>query len=86
VVAVNRAVALAQVEGPAAGLAALEARAGERALARYAPLHAGRGALLARLGRHAEARSAFEQALALTSSEPVRRYLARRIAERAAGK
>jgi RNA polymerase sigma-70 factor (ECF subfamily) len=86
VVAVNRAVALAQVEGPAAGLAALEARAGERALARYAPLHAGRGALLARLGRHAEARTAFEQALALTASEPVRRYLARRMAERAPGK
>ena len=78
VVALNRAVALAMVHGPAAGLAAVDALAGEPQLAGYPYLPATRADLLRRLGRVAEARSAYEQALALTTSEPERAFLRRR--------
>lgn len=85
VVALNRAVALAMVNGPAAGLAAVDALAGEPQLAGYAYLPATRADLLRRLGRVGEARAAYAQALALTTSEPEREFLRRRVEQCAAG-
>jgi RNA polymerase sigma-70 factor (ECF subfamily) len=77
VVALNRAVALAEVEGPGAALAVVD----DLALDRYHLFHATRGDLLERLGRAAEAAEAFARAAALATNEPERRYLeARRAA------
>lgn len=77
VVAVNRAVAVAQVEGPATGLAALDdldADDRER-LDAFQPWHAVRADLLARCGRSAEALAAYDRAIALTASGAERRFL-----------
>jgi RNA polymerase sigma-70 factor (ECF subfamily) len=76
VVALNRAVAVAQVEGDARGLELVDALP----LDGYRYLHSTRGELLLRLGRDAEARAAFARALALAGSEPERRFLERRLA------
>lgn len=78
-VALSRALALAQVEGAGAGLAALEALPAERlALAR--PFHAARADLLAKVGRVAEAQAALDQALALGPARAERLWLeARRV-------
>ena len=78
VVALNRAVALAQVQGPGAGLRAVEDLVAIGALDAYAPLHAARGDLLLRLDRHGEARKAFARALELTTNPAERAFLARR--------
>jgi RNA polymerase sigma-70 factor (ECF subfamily) len=78
VVALNRAVAVAESEGLDAGLDALDALEG---LDGYQYLHAARADLLRRAGRAAEAREAYERALALARSEPERRFLARRVDE-----
>jgi RNA polymerase sigma-70 factor, ECF subfamily len=75
VVALNRAVALAEAEGPQAGLAAIE----QIELDGYHYLHAARGELLRRLGRAPEARAAFRRALSLVRSDPERRLLERRL-------
>jgi len=78
VVALNRALAVSMAEGPAAGLALVDALAGEPALASYALLPSARADLLAKLGRHAEARAEFERAAALTRNTRLRdRLLAR---------
>jgi len=77
VVELNRAVAVAEAEGPEAGLAIVEGLAIED----YPYLHATRGELLRRLGRTDEARDAFERALAMAPSDPERRLLERRLAE-----
>ncbi|WP_304282987.1 RNA polymerase sigma factor [Caulobacter segnis] len=74
---VNRAVALAEVAGPAAGLADLEALDEER-LAGFQPFHAVRADLLARLGRREAALAAYDQALALGPAEAEMRWLIRR--------
>ena len=66
IVELNRAVAVSMAEGPAAGLALVEALAAEPALRRYHLLPSVRGDLLSKLGRHREAAEAFEQAVALT--------------------
>ena len=79
VVALNRAVAVAKAEGPEAGLALLDEL--DRDLAGYQYLHAARAGLLRRLERVEEARAAYERALALTTAEPERRFLERRLAE-----
>jgi len=79
VVALNRAIAVAHLRGPEAGLEEIEELRHVRVLRHYHPLHATRGELLRRVGRHREAVDAFREAQALTSSEPVRRFLARRI-------
>jgi RNA polymerase sigma-70 factor (ECF subfamily) len=79
VVALNRAVALAMVEGPSAGLAALDALVGDAHLQRYYLYHATRGELLVRLHMFDRARSAYTAALDLTSSEPERRFLQKQI-------
>jgi RNA polymerase sigma-70 factor (ECF subfamily) len=81
VVALNRAVALAEVEGPQAGLAAVDRI--DLDLDRYHLLHATRGDLLLRIGRREEAAAAFERALELATNQEERRFLERRQAEAA---
>jgi RNA polymerase sigma-70 factor, ECF subfamily len=77
VVALNRAVALAEADGPEAGLAAIEGLD----LDGYHYLHATRAELLRRLGRADEARDAYGKALELVSSQAERRFLQRRLGE-----
>jgi len=77
VVELNRAVALAEAEGAAAGLDALD----HLELEDYHYFHAARADFLRRLGRGEEARLAYERALELVRSEPERRFLRRRLAE-----
>ena len=79
VVAVNRAVALAQTDGPDAALAALDPLATDERLAGYQPYWAARGALLARAGRTVEARHALTLALGLADDAAVRAYLRMRL-------
>jgi predicted RNA polymerase sigma factor len=81
VVELNRAVAVAMASGPAAGLALVDALAGDPSHKRYHRLPGGRGDLLAKLGRHDEARAEFERAAALTRNERERALLLRRAAE-----
>jgi RNA polymerase sigma-70 factor (ECF subfamily) len=78
VVALNRAVAVAEVRGPEAGLAALDAIASDRRLADYQPYWAARADLLAQSGDSAAADAAYERAIGLESDPAVRRFLARR--------
>jgi RNA polymerase sigma-70 factor (ECF subfamily) len=78
VIALNRAVAVAEADGVAAGLELVEALEG---LEDYRYFHATRADLLRRLERRAEARAAYARALALTRAEPERRFLRRRVAE-----
>jgi RNA polymerase sigma factor (sigma-70 family) len=66
VVALNRAVAVGMADGPAAALALVDGLAADPALRHYHWLPSVRGDLLAKLGRHAEARSEFERAASLT--------------------
>lgn len=77
VVALNRAVAVAERDGPAAGLAALEA-IDAAPLERYQPLHAVRADLLARVGRTDEARQAYDRAIELSANAVEARFLATR--------
>jgi RNA polymerase sigma-70 factor, ECF subfamily len=81
VVALNRAVAVAMVEGPAAGLVALDAVGGDGRLAGYPYLPAARADLLRRLGRSTEAAEAYRAALSLATNTAERSYLAQRLAE-----
>jgi RNA polymerase sigma-70 factor (ECF subfamily) len=80
VIALNRAVAVAMRDGPERGLALVDAILAGGALRDYRFAHAARGELCRRLGRSADARAAFERALALTRQEPERRLLERRLA------
>jgi RNA polymerase sigma factor (sigma-70 family) len=80
VVELNRAVAVAMVEGPQAGLALLDALADEPRLADYHLLPSVRGDLLEKLGRSDEARVAFTRAAALAGNERERNLLTRRAA------
>jgi RNA polymerase sigma-70 factor (ECF subfamily) len=79
IVALNRAVAVAMVHGPRAGLELIAGLA--RELNNYHLLHSARGELLRRLGDGAEAAAAYRRALELVSNESERRYLERRLAE-----
>jgi RNA polymerase sigma-70 factor (ECF subfamily) len=81
VVELNRAVAVAMADGPAAGLELVEALEISGALHGYHLLPATRADLLRRLGRHAEAAGSYRQALDLAVTDAERRYLARRLAE-----
>ncbi|TAH35522.1 MAG: RNA polymerase sigma factor [Planctomycetota bacterium] len=81
VVELNRAVAVAMRDGPAAGLALIDAILARGELADYHLAHAARADLCRRLGRAAEARSAYMRALELTRQEPERRFLERRLRE-----
>jgi RNA polymerase sigma-70 factor (ECF subfamily) len=80
VVELNRAVAVAMAEGPAAGLALVDALDASGALAGYHLLPATRADLLRRLGRRPEAAAAYRSALELAPTEAERRFLARRLA------
>jgi RNA polymerase sigma-70 factor (ECF subfamily) len=81
VVELNRAVALAMRDGPAVGLAAVDALLARGDLANYHLAHAARADLCRRLGQRREARAAYERALALARQGPERRFLERRLAE-----
>jgi RNA polymerase sigma-70 factor (ECF subfamily) len=81
VVELNRAVAVAMRDGPAAGLALIDAILARVDLADYHLAHAARAELCRRLGRTAEARASYQRALALAQQEPERRFLERRLAD-----
>jgi RNA polymerase sigma-70 factor (ECF subfamily) len=81
VVALNAAVALAMVDGPEAGLAAIDRLSVEGGLDGYHLLHSARADLLRRLDRPSEAAAAYRRALALVGTSPERRFLERRLAE-----
>ena len=81
VVELNRAAAVAMRDGAAAGLALIDAILTRGDLADYPLAHSARAELCRRLGKTAEARAAYERALALTRQEPQRRFLERRLAE-----
>lgn len=77
VVAINRAVAIAETKGPAVGLAALDVLRDDPRLATYQPYWAARAGLLARTGNRQEADRAYELAIGLESDPAVRRFLQR---------
>ena len=79
VVALNRAVAVAMRDGPAAGLPLIETVLADGQLQDYHLAHAARADICRRLGRHADARASYERALALARQEPERAYLAARL-------
>jgi RNA polymerase sigma-70 factor, ECF subfamily len=79
VVALNRAIASAEVEGPGAALTTLDAIAPD--LDSYHLLHAAQGTMLRRLGQRAAARAAFERAAHLAVTDVDRRFLAQQIEE-----
>ena len=81
VVQLNRAVAVAMADGPEAGLAIVDALDTGAQLTGYHLLQATRADLLRRLGRLDEAAASYREALALTGTEPERRFLVRRLAE-----
>ena len=81
VVALNRAVAVAMRDGPAAGLELIDAILARGDLTDYHLAHSARAELCRRLGRKGDARDSYERALALTRQEPERRFLERRLRE-----
>jgi RNA polymerase sigma-70 factor, ECF subfamily len=81
VVELNRAVAVAERDGPGAGLALVDAIHARGELADYRLAHAARADLLRRLGRTAEAAAAYRRALELTQQAAERRFLERRLAQ-----
>lgn len=81
IVELNRAVAVAMRDGPAAGLALVDDLLSKGDLAGYHLAHAARADLCRRLGRKSEAREAYLRAMALTQLEPERQFLQRRVAE-----
>ena len=85
VIELNRAAAIAMRDGPEHGLALIDAILAGGALQDYHLTHAARADLLRRLGRKADARSAYERALELAVEEPERRLLERRLRELSGG-
>jgi RNA polymerase sigma-70 factor (ECF subfamily) len=81
VIELNRAVAVAMRDGPAAGLLLIDAILERGDLLDYRLAHAARAELCRRLGRTTDARASYERALALSRQEPERRFLERRIGE-----
>jgi RNA polymerase sigma-70 factor (ECF subfamily) len=81
VVALNRAVAVAMVDGPRAGLALVDALAATGALDGYHLLYAARADLLRRAGSFAEAARSYQRALELATNQSERRFLERRLKE-----
>jgi RNA polymerase sigma-70 factor (ECF subfamily) len=79
IVHLNRAVAVAMCDGPAAGLTRVDALLEQGELANYYLAHAARADMCRRLGRTAEARASYEKALALTQQEPEQQFLEDRI-------
>ena len=83
VVALNRAIAIGEIEGPGAALTALDAIAPD--LDNYHLMHAARGTTLRRLGQREAAMAAYERAAHLAATEADRRFLAQQIEELAEG-
>ncbi|HXV01456.1 MAG TPA: DUF6596 domain-containing protein, partial [Caulobacteraceae bacterium] len=81
VIELNYAAALSMVDGPASALQHVEALAARGGLAGYDALPAVRADLLRRLGRRAESRAAYNEAVRLARNAPARRFFARRLAE-----
>ena len=81
VIELNRAAAVAMRDGPAAGLALIDAILVRGDLADYQPAHSARADLCRRLGRTAQARESYQRALSLTRQEPERRFLERQLRE-----
>jgi RNA polymerase sigma-70 factor (ECF subfamily) len=81
VIELNRAVAVAMRDGPAAGLALIDAILARGELADYHLAHAARADMCRRLDRPAEARAAYERALGLARQEPERRFIEGRLRE-----
>ncbi len=81
IVELNRAVAVSMRDGPAAGLAIIDAILERGDLEQYHLAHSARAHLCRSLGRTAEARASYERALALTRQEPERRFLERQLSE-----
>ena len=81
VITLNRAIAVAMADGPAAGLALVDGLDGEEVLAGFHLFHATRADLLRRLDRHADAVDAYARAHDLAPTAPERTFLARRLAE-----
>jgi RNA polymerase sigma-70 factor (ECF subfamily) len=81
VVELNRAVAVAMRDGPAAGLTLIESILARGDLDDYHLAHAARADLCRRLGRTEEARASYQRAIALARQGPERRFLERRLAE-----
>lgn len=81
VIELNRAVAVAMRDGPAAGLELIDAILARGDLGDYHLAHAARADFCRRLGRTADARAAYQQAIDLAKQEPERRFLQRRINE-----
>ncbi len=80
VIELNRAVAVAMRDGPAAGLALVDTILDRGDLLDYRPAHAARGELQRQLGRTDAARASYQRALALTRQAPEQRFLERRLA------
>jgi RNA polymerase sigma-70 factor (ECF subfamily) len=81
VVELNRAVAIAMRDGPAAGLELIDEILARGELADYHLAHSARAELCRRLGRTAEARESYRRALELAQQEPERRFLEKRLGE-----
>ncbi len=81
VVELNRAVAIAMRDGPAAGVSLIEAILERGDLADYHLIHAARADLYRQLGKTAQARESYRNALALVQQEPERRFLEKRLRE-----
>jgi RNA polymerase sigma-70 factor (ECF subfamily) len=79
VVALNRAIAIGEIEGPGAALTVLDAIASD--LDHYHLMHAARGTMLRRLGRRDAAKAAYERAAHLAATQADRRFLAQQIEE-----
>lgn len=79
VIALNRAVAVAMAEGPAAGLSLIDALAESGELETYHLLHAARADLLRRIGESTRAAESYRRALELVGNESERRFLERRL-------
>ena len=80
IVELNRAVAVAMRDGPAAGLALVDAIFARGELKEYHLAHAARADLCRRLGHNADARTSYQRAIKLARQEPERRFLERRLA------
>jgi RNA polymerase sigma-70 factor, ECF subfamily len=81
IIELNRAAAVAMRDGPAAGLALVDAILARGELTDYHLAHSARADLCRRLDRTGDARASYERALALARQEPERRFLERRLAE-----
>jgi RNA polymerase sigma-70 factor, ECF subfamily len=81
VVELNRAVAVAMRDGPAAGLTLIDAILSRGFLQDYYLAHSARADLCRRLGKLVEARAAYEKALSLARPDPARRFLAKRLSD-----